>query len=152
MPDAPNLEQQAYTLLAQRFTAMEAELGYPVAKPSVAFTPPRDSTKDKNRLPYVDVAYMPNGAQLDSLGFDQADESLQGLLQLSVYWPAAQGLVKPSAAAGRVAAYFSAGTRLDGGGFTVYVDRRPDTGPAMYESDLVMLPVTVRWRATRTPA
>lgn len=154
MADTLNLEQQAYTLLAQRFSGMADPqvLNVPVAAPNTEFTPPRDNTKDKNRLPYIDVSYMPNGAQLDSMGFNQEDETLQGLLQLSVYWPARQGLVKPSALAGKVAAYFPAGTRLDGGGFSVYVDRRPDTGPAMFESDMVMLPVTVRWRATRAPA
>jgi hypothetical protein len=147
--DAPNIEAQAYTCLAKRLDAMATALGLPIAMPNTDFTPPRSG---KNRLPYLDASYMPNGAQLDSLGFDQEDESLQGLLQVSVYWPARAGLVKPSQAAGAVVAWFPAGTSLDEGGFSVYVDRRPDTGPAIYESDLVQLPVTVRWRATRTPA
>jgi hypothetical protein len=153
--DLANLESQTYANLAASVSAMAAYLGLPVAEVNVDFTPPRDAKS--NRLPYLSVSYQPNGAQRDSLGFAEPDEldddaTMEGLLQVSVYWPARVGLVKPSLVAGQVASWFRPGTRLDGGGFSVYVDRRPDVTSAMQESDVVQIPVTVRWRATRTPA
>lgn len=115
-----------------------------VSYPNVGFTPPK-STSGK-RKPYLALTYMPNGADLDGLPFD-SDETHIGLLQVSVFWPAGEGIVKPGEVAAKIAKAFAPGTQITAPGIVVYIDRKPTVAGPLQESDLVQIPVTIRWRA-----
>lgn len=115
-----------------------------IALPNVSFTPPK--TADGKRAPYLSVTYMPNGAELDGLPFD-SDQTHIGLLQISVFWPSNDGIVKPLQVAAHIVDAFSAGRVIERNGIVVRIDRLPTVAGPLQESDLVQIPVTVRWRA-----
>lgn len=133
-----------FATLAARVDEMAGVLDVTVAMPNAPFTPP---VRSGTRAPYLVMTYMPNGSDLDGLPFD-GDVTHVGLLQVSIFWPSAQGIVKPLSMAGAISDWFPAGLRLENNGVQVNVDRTPVIAPALQESDLVQVPVTIRWRAS----
>ncbi len=140
---AASVKGKIYEAMAARCQDMATQLALPISMPNVTFTPP---TRDGARKPYLSVRYMPNGSELDGLGF-ASDETTIGLLQVSVFWPASEGLVKPTDMADRVAGWWPAGTDIWYQGVRVQIDRAPAVATSLQESDLVQVPVTIRWRA-----
>lgn len=109
------------------------------SEPNVAFTP-------VVKTPYLSVSVMPNTAELDGLPFD-SDVTHMGLLQVSVFWPANTGLVKPMQVASQIVAAFPPGLWIERNGITVRFDQQPRVAGSIQESDWVSIPVTMRWRA-----
>lgn len=113
--------------------------GGDVSFPGADFSP-------KQGKPYLGVSFIPNTAELVGISFDN-DVDHQGLLQLSVFWPARQGFVKPMQVASQVVAAFRPGTKIDRNGLRIRIDQQPSIAASLSESDLVQVPVTIRWRA-----
>lgn len=109
-----------------------------VANPGVLFTPSLG-------VPYLGVSIMPNIDELTGLSF-RSTVNHQGLMQVSVFWPAGQGLVKPMQVASQVAAYFAPGTRISRNGLVVQVNEQPRVAPSLQESDWLQVPVIIRTR------
>lgn len=127
---------------------MAATLKVPIAMPNASFTPPlRGPGK---RAPYLQFTFTPNGSVggLDGLAQD-GDQTYWGLLQIDAFWPAGEGLLKPMTLAGQVADWWPAGLWLVQGETNIRFDDAPRIAGTLQSSDLVQVPVTVRWRATR---
>lgn len=110
----------------------------PIAWPGVRFTPAVGT-------PYLFAAHLPNMTTPTGLAFDAARE-FRGLFQVSVFWPAGQGIVEPMELAGEVAAHFASGTRVERGGLVVEVNRPPEIAPPIEQPDWIQVPLTIRWR------
>ena len=110
-----------------------------VAYPNVAFTP-------AGRSPYRKVEFIPNLADLVGIAFDSSRD-FQGLLQVSVFWKAGDGLVKPTQVAAQIAAHFAPGTRIARNGITVRIDQKPRVISSIQEPDWTQIPVSIAWRA-----
>lgn len=148
---ASGVEAQIYSALMDAVVALAQSLGIALAAPNVAFTPPIASAdgqgvKKGDRLPYLVASYMPNTA--DMFGYESdSDVDYQGMLQVSVFWPARAGIVKPLQVAAQVVAAFKPGTKINAAsGLRIRIDQQPTVAPALTESDLAQIPVTVRWR------
>ncbi|GJE00547.1 phage tail terminator-like protein [Methylobacterium isbiliense] len=118
-------------------------LGKDVSFPGVAFSP-------KLRKPYLDVAVIPNGAELIGHAFDSAVEAV-GLLQIAVMWPAGEGNVKPMQVAGQVVLRFKPGTVIARNDVEIRFEEQPQVAAPLQESDWTRVPVTIRWRASAPP-
>ena len=116
-----------------------ASLGLQIAFPNVPLSQPVGT-------PYLALTVMPNTAVLQTMEFG-GDVDHQGLLQISVFWPSGQGMVKPMSTAAAIVKAFAPGTRIDRNLVSVRVNEQPRIAPALQESDWCQVPVTVRWRA-----
>ncbi|MCP1550712.1 MULTISPECIES: DUF4128 domain-containing protein [Methylorubrum] len=141
-------EAKIYDALMAAAVAAGEAAGFPaktgIALPNVGFTPPKGA--GGKRKEYLSVTYMPNGASLDGLPFD-SDETHIGLLQVSVFWPSGDGIVKPLEAAALIVDAFPPGRAFERNGIVVRIDVLPTVAGPLQESDLVQIPVTIRWRA-----
>lgn len=147
---ASGVEAQIYSALMDAVVALAQSLKVALASPNVAFTPPiavadGQGFKKGDRLPYLVASYMPNTADVFGYEYD-SDVDYQGMLQVSVFWPARAGIVKPLQVAAQIVAAFKPGTKIDASGLRIRIDQQPTVAPALTESDLVQIPVTVRWR------
>jgi hypothetical protein len=131
-------EAQIYDALAAYLTGLTFTPAVKIAMPGVDFTPERGK-------PYLVATYMPNTADVFG-GENDSDVDYQGLLQISVFWPARAGIVKPLQVAAQIVAAFKPGTKIDANGLRIRIDRQPTVAPSLTESDLVQIAVTVRWR------
>lgn len=132
-------EAGIYEALAFTLDAMATSLGLPVAMPDVRFTPCKGQ-------PYLLVNILPNTAALFGLEFD-SNVDFQGLAQVSVYWPSAQGLVKPMQVAAQVVAALKPGTVISRNGLCVRFNEQPAVSPVQVETDWTQVPIVARWRA-----
>lgn len=145
------IEARLYDALAAFVSEQAFSPALPVAYPNAGFAAPvatanGSGVKKGDPLPYLAMSFIPNTADVFGVEWD-SDVDHQGLMQLSVFWPARQGLVKPLQIASQVAAAFAPGTKIDRNGLRIRIDRKPTVGGAVSESDLVQVPVTVSWRA-----
>lgn len=95
--------------------------------------------------PYLSVNIMPNTASNVGVDFD-SNVDHQGMLQASVFWPSAKGLIKPLSVASQIVTAFKPGTIVERNGIRVLFNERPKVASSLQESDWLQVPVTVRWR------
>ena len=112
----------------------------PVAQPGIAF-PPSGEDKPDN---YLAVAFLPNRTRQVTLGDDPQQK--RGLLQVSVYWKAGAGLIKPLDAAGRVIDHFNNKT-LFASDVKITISGEPWASGPIQEDDRVQIPVTIPYTA-----
>ena len=115
----------------------------PIAMPGVPFTPPKDA--NGRLLPYLAAFFMPNQTTNSELGAGQ--EQHRGMVQVSVFWPAGAGHIKPLEAADKIIAHFAKGVTLYSGSLKIIIDRKPYAASPIQETDRVQVPVTVRYHA-----
>ena len=72
-------------------------------------------------------------------------ETLNGILQVSVYTPINQGAGPADELAGAVVQHFKRGTWMTSEGITVRIVRPPYAGTAMRDGAFWMVPVTINW-------
>lgn len=109
----------------------------PVAYPNVPFSPPSGT--------YLEAAFLPNTNTNLFIGNSDPTQH-QGLLQVTVIYKPANGIVKPNDIAGAIVAHFAKGTRLTSGGVTVRVYDKPSVAAPLQDADHLRIPVTVRYR------
>ena len=112
----------------------------PVAYPGVTF-PAAGQQKPEN---YVQVSFLPN--QTETLSVGQGRQMHQGILQVSVYWKAGVGYVKPLDVVDRIIQHFAKGTRIISGAVKVKIDNKPWVSGPLQEGDRVQFPVTIPYR------
>lgn len=110
----------------------------PIAWPGVRYSPVVGT-------PYLFATHLPNMTTATGLAFD-AGREFRGLFQVSVFWPAGQGVVAPMELVGAVATHFSNGTRIGRAGLVVEVNRPPEAAPPIEQPDWLQIPITIRWR------
>lgn len=114
-----------------------------VAYPGIGFSPSLG-------VPYLDVNVMPNTADAPALPFNGYVDR-QGLLQISTFWPARQGLLKPMQIASQVATYFGGGARISRNGIVVQFNDQARVASSLQESDWLQVPVIIPWRCVVDP-
>lgn len=113
----------------------------PVAYPGVLF-PAAGQQKPDN---YLQVSFLPN--RTDTLSVGKGQQMHQGILQVSVYWKAGIGYVKPLDVADRIIKHFAKGTRIISGTVKIKVDNKPWVSGPVQEGDRVQFPVTIPYRS-----
>lgn len=112
-----------------------------IAYPGVTF-PPAGQQKPDN---YLQVSFLPN--RTDTLSVGKGRQMHQGILQVSVYWKAGLGYVKPLDVADRIIEHFAKGTRLVSNDVKVKIDRKPWVSGPLQEPDRVQFPITILYRS-----
>ncbi len=110
----------------------------PIAYPDVAFTPPSSG--------YLKTYYIPNGTERICIT-PGSPNRYQGILQVTVVFPAGQGAVKPNDVAGQIASHFAEGTQLQTAAGPVRIDKRPSVERPMQDTDRIQIPVSIDWVA-----
>jgi hypothetical protein len=124
-------------LLLVRVAELVLSPALPVSYPDIAFTPPVG--------PYLEVRHMPNTNINLFIGND-ATVQYQGLLQITVVYPAGQGIIKPSEVAGLIASNFAKGTVLRGDGVKVRIYQKPSVASSIQDTDRIRMPVTIPYQ------
>lgn len=137
------VESTIPSLLLARVAALVLSPALPVAYPDVAFTPPVDA--QGKAKPYLEVRHLPNTNVNLFLG-DDATVQYQGLFQITVIYPAGQGIPKPFDIAGLVALHFKKGTALRGDGVNVRIYQKPSVARSIQETDRIRVPVTIPYQ------
>lgn len=96
---------------------------------------------------YLQVNHLPATTQRRGIE-PGASNWHTGLFQVSVFWPAGQGLVKPMEVAGEIIAGFKHGTSITREGQVIRIDEPPYINPAVQEGDWVSIPVRVPYWAS----
>lgn len=112
----------------------------PVAQPGITFPPAGESKPDN----YLAVSFLPAQPRQVTLGDDPQQK--RGLLQISVYWKAGGGLIKPLDAAGLVIDHFNNMT-LFASGVKITISGEPWAAGPIQEDDRVQIPVIVPYTA-----
>jgi hypothetical protein len=110
----------------------------PIAYPDVPFTPPSTA--------YLKVYYIPNGTERICIT-PGSPNRYQGILQVTVVFPAGQGAVKPNDVAGQIANHFAEGTQLQTAAGPIRIDKRPSVERPMQDTDRIQIPVSIDWVA-----
>lgn len=114
----------------------------PVFFEGVAVKPP---AKPK----YLWCSIAPNDVERPAIGFD-GQRVHQGIILINVFWINGAGLVAPAEAADAVRAHWVDGTRLEGTGCRVEINRPPSIRPAVQEGATMFIPVAIEYRAVET--
>src|SRR5690606_19875928 len=136
MADAADI---AEALLARCATLEVGSPALPIAYPEdpSGFEPPADGK-------YLEVSLFANVPRWQAINTGKMD---QGLLQVTVVWPANQGVIEPMAAADAVKAHFAKGTPLRHGTANVKISGDPWAASPLSEDSELRVPVTVPWTA-----
>lgn len=107
--------------------------GLPVAFQEVEFAPPESGI-------YIDATFLPNGLKFEGVAAGRLD---QGLMQLSLVYPRANGLKKPFAAAQAIADHYPIGLRIG----KIKVNRQTVVAAPLPDAHEIRVPITVSWTA-----
>lgn len=113
----------------------------PIAEPGITFPAVGDPMPDN----YLAVFYLPNQTRQVTIGDDPQQK--RGLLQVSVFWEAGVGLVKPFDVAGAIVNHFKNRVLVTGNGTAITIYQEPWAASPIQEDDRVQIPVTVPYSA-----
>lgn len=91
---------------------------------------------------HVEAQFLPNESTELSVGND-APKWHQGFLQMTVVWPAGEGVVAPSLYVDQIIEHWKKGTTLFGTGFKLRVNRTPWDGQPFKDGKWVRIPVSI---------
>ncbi|MDE1996778.1 MAG: DUF4128 domain-containing protein [Rhizobiaceae bacterium] len=111
-----------------------------IAQPGVGF-PPTGQAKPDN---YLAGSFLPNRTRQVTLGDDPQQK--RGFLQVSVYWKAGAGLIKPLDASDMVIEHFNNKTLL-ASDVKITISAEPWASSPIQEDDRVQIPVTIPYTA-----
>jgi hypothetical protein len=126
--------------LLDHLAALALSPPLPVAQPGIAFLPSGESKPDN----YLAATFLPNRTRQVTLGDDPQQK--RGLLQVSVYWKAGAGLIKPLDVSGLVIDHFNNKT-LFASGVKITISGEPWASGPIQEDDRVQIPVTIPYTA-----
>lgn len=112
-----------------------AGLGLPVSYPGVQFTPPASGG-------WVEIAAHWNGSEPYALGRTSVE---LGFFRVLVNWRTGRGPMPAQDAAEAIVSSIPKGSTFA----TARTDREPSISGMLVDPDRLILPITVRWRATR---
>lgn len=113
----------------------------PIAMPGVEF--PKKGQAKPSR--YLAAFFIPNATRTVTLA--NGTQQHVGLLQVSVFWEAGAGIIKPLDLAGQVIEHFSKDTSLLAGDIKIRVDREPWAAGPIQEPNGISIPVTISYHA-----
>lgn len=138
---AQGIEATILAALLDHLGTLTFSPALPVAYPGVTF-PKAGQQKPDN---YLQVSFLPN--RTATLSVSKGRQMHQGILQISVFWKAGEGHVKPLDAADRIIQHFTKGTRLISGAVKIKIDNKPWVSGPLQETDRVQFPVTIPYRS-----
>jgi len=109
----------------------------PIAYPDVTFIPPTDGK-------YLRLDLFNNEPFWQGLSSGRID---QGLMQVMVVWPRAEGRIKPAEVAALVMEHWAKLTVLQGSGVRVKVNREPYVSSPILSDHETETPITIPWNA-----
>lgn len=112
-----------------------------LALPDIKFNPTNDQ-------PYIRLSFLPNQPNTLSVGAGSIQHI--GLFQLSIMWPAGQGIIAALETAEVIQQDFDKETRLIGTSILVSVISRPQIGGQIIDGNRTMTPVTVQYQSFNT--
>jgi hypothetical protein len=132
------------TALETRLKAMASLL--PTQWENSAFTPPSDSA-------YQSVHLLPAEPVSPSILGVAGSEMYReiGVMQVTLVYPARGGAGTALAKAEAIRDWFPRGSSFSYGGVTTVVSRTPRIGPAMFQDDRYVLPVSIPYFANIIP-
>lgn len=134
---AQTVEGKIADALLARLGTLTLSPALPVAWPNVPFSPPAGT--------YLEAAFLPN--RTENLFMSNTDPDMfQGLLQVTVIYKAANGIVRPNDIAGAIVTHFAKGSRIRSQGITIMIEDRPSVAGPIQDDTHIRLPVTVRYR------
>lgn len=131
------LETKIFRALTDRLDALVATLKIPVAYPGAGFKP---ITGKEYLRPWL----LP--APTDPLTLAHSNQ-YSGILQVDVFWPEGQGIIKPMEKASAIIAHFPKGIRLYHEGVKVVVSGPPFIARALQEPGWLQLPINIPYAA-----
>lgn len=93
---------------------------------------------------YLRVDFFSNRPRWEGMASGRVD---QGLLQITVVWPKAKGLIAPSQIADAIIAHFPLAHVMRHGSASVKVSGQPWAASPISEDKQALVPVTVPWMA-----
>ena len=131
-------DTKVWQALAARLDELTFSPPLPIAWPNDTFAPPGDRRWLRvNEIPASTTTFALSGGTSEHIG----------LMQVDVFRPLNEGHVPAKETAGIVAAHFPPALRLFSEGVKVVVTRS-ELGPVLKQDTEIMLPVTIRWRAS----
>lgn len=113
----------------------------PIALPGITF-PSGGGAKPDN---YLQASFLPNVTETLSVG--SGHQMHRGVFQVSVWWKAGDGFVKPLDVAGAVIRHFPKGMKLYAGDVGVKIDGKPWTSAPVQGDDRAQIPVTIAYNS-----
>jgi hypothetical protein len=116
---------------------------------TLAFTPALEVAEPGRGYPevgkqkaanYLAVFFLPNQTRQVTIGDDPQQK--RGLLQVSVFWRAGVGLIKPLDVAGAIINHFK-NQVLFANGIRITIYNEPWAAPPLQEDDRVQIPVSI---------
>lgn len=129
-------------LLFDYVSGVAAGLALPVAWPEVTFEP--EAGDDGQMKPFLRVDLFTNRPAWEGVAAGRLD---QGILQLTVVWPAGAGIVQPTIIAGQILSNFPKAMRLSANDVRVKITAEPWIASPITESDRASYPITITWAA-----
>lgn len=134
-------------LLMARLAELVVTPALSVAWPDAAFPGLNSDGTEKPKPPaYLRVQFLPNDTDRLFIGNGEPHR-FKGLFQVSVVWPAGQGIVAPLDIAGKIVEHFAEGSRFPIGAGVLRIDKRPSVARPLQEADHIQIPVTIEWVA-----
>lgn len=131
-------DTKVWQALAARLDELTFSPPLPIAWPNGTFSPPGDRK-------WLRVNEIPASTTLFALSGGTGEHI--GLMQVDVFRPLNEGHVPAKETAGAIAAHFPPALRLFSEGVKVVITRS-ELGPVLKQDTEIMLPVTIRWRAS----
>lgn len=143
MPDAVEVAIEA-ALLAHA-SAFASDNSLTISLPNIAFIPPTVTATAK----YIRATFLPAPTASLALSFTtgKANNQHNGIMQVDVFYGQGGGEIAPARIATDLIAWFTPGTSLTNGDFTVNVIRSPYRGPILKFDPWMMLPVSIPYIA-----
>lgn len=98
--------------------------------------------------PYLKLFFIP--ASPDQMPIGAGSKRHSGLFQISIMWPAGQGILKALNTADVIQQEFDKGTKLSDGSVIVRIISRPDIGQGIIDGDRTSTPVTIEYESFNT--
>lgn len=136
---AVNVEEAISEALMNAVGSLAMVLPHPIAYPGVSYSP-------VNGTAYLHVTVLPNATRRVFIGNGEPNHH-QGILQISVMWPAGQGEIAPRRAAGKIANQLGEGTVLVTDFGNIRIDERPSVMPALQDTVWLNVPVRIPYHA-----
>jgi len=131
------IETKIFRALTDRLTTFVNSDKIAVAYPNVSYKPVEGT-------PYLRPNLIP--APTDALTLDGSSR-YDGILQVDVFWPEGQGIIKPMEKASAIIAHFPKQVKLFHEGVRVVVNGPPYIARALQEPGWLQLPINIPYTA-----
>ena len=109
------------------------------------------AVKPPSKPKYLWVQVAPNDTERPGVSFSDTRVH-QGVILINVWWSNGTGMVAPTRAADDVRAHWIDGTRIEGTGCRIEINKPPSIRPRVQEGAAMFVPVAIEYRAVEVSA